>query len=99
MTIHKESHSLAGQRVVLNSNVAKDITQGLVRPGEVFRVEDWADRVYGHSWMDARGNFAAIHYAVRFAQGLPLDDEVVYGKIGNFGHIVHVSELGDVVTV
>lgn len=93
---HKESHPLAGQTVVLNNNVAKDITQGLVKPGKVYRIEDWVDRVYGYSWMDAGGNFAAMHYAVRSAQGLPLDDEVVYGKIGGFGHIVHVSELGDV---
>ena len=94
--MHKESHPFAGQTVVLNDNVAKDVTQGLVRPGEVYRVEDWWDRVSGGSWMDATGNFAAMHYAVRSSQGLPLDDEVVYGKIGHFGHIVHVSELGSV---
>jgi hypothetical protein len=27
-------------------------------------------------------------------KGLPFDDEVVYGKLGGFGHLVHVSELG-----
>jgi hypothetical protein len=96
MALHKEGHPLAGRKVVLNSNVAKDVVQGLVKPGEVYRIEDWADRVYGRSWMDAEGNFAALHYAMRSAQGLPLDDEVVYGHIGALGHIVHVSELGDV---
>jgi hypothetical protein len=42
------------------------------------------------------GNWAAMHYALRSAlvePMLPIDDEVVYGKIGAFGHIVHVSEL------
>ena len=29
--------------------------------------------------------------------GLPVDDEVVYGKVGPFGHLLHVSELGEIV--
>ena len=26
-----------------------------------------------------------------------MDDEVVYGKVGAFGKLVHVSELGEVI--
>jgi len=49
--------------------------------------------------MDANGNPAALMFAIRSARAdLPTDDEVVYGKIGNFGHIIHTSELGEVVT-
>jgi len=49
--------------------------------------------------MDANGNPAALIYAIRSGfDGLPTDDEVVYGKIGSFGHLIHESELGEVVT-
>lgn len=24
---------------------------------------------------------------------LPLDNEVLYGKVGQFGHLVHISEI------
>jgi hypothetical protein len=78
---HSSAHPQAGQTVTLTS-------------GETYEVEDWWDRVSGGSWMDADGNLAAMKYAVRSGiAGLPLDDEVVYGKIGWAGHLVHVSEI------
>lgn len=44
------------------------------------------------------GNPACMKYAIRSAfAGLPTDNNVVYGKVGGFGHIVHVSELGPVI--
>jgi len=50
----------------------------------------------GKSWMHADGNWAALHYAQRSGlTGLPIDNEVVYGKIDSLGHVVHVSELGE----
>lgn len=60
-------------------------------------VEDWWDRVSGGSWTTAQGNPAALKYAVRtgIAACVPTDDEVVYGKIGGLGHLVHVTELGE----
>lgn len=62
--------------------------------GEPFEVEDYWDRVYGESWGESKGNPAALNYAVRAAvEELPWDDEVVYGKRGYLGHLVHVSEL------
>lgn len=82
--IHTEPHSLAGQTVDIKID------------GETLecRLEDWWDRVYGSSWMFADGNPAALKYAMRagFA-GLPVDNEVVYGKVGAFGHLIHVSEI------
>lgn len=79
--MHNESHPLAGQTVRLTS-------------GEEYRLEDWWDTLTGGSWMFADGNPAALNYAMRSAAAnLPLDNEVVYGKIGAFGHLVHVSEL------
>lgn len=87
---HAEPHPFARQTVKLD----------LARPGpnlqdgDLFIVEDYWDRVSGGSWMDAQGNPAALGYAMRSGlAGLPTDDEVVYGKVGGLGHLIHVSEL------
>lgn len=95
-SIHLEAHPLAGQTVTLNEKT-QDPIRGIVVAGTPFVIEDWWDRNGQGSWMFAEGNPAAIQYALRSGlSGLPLSDEVVYGKIGSFGHIVHVSELGEV---
>lgn len=48
----------------------------------------------GQSWMFMTGNPAAIIYGMRVGvAGLPLDNEVVYGKVDGLGHMVHVSEI------
>lgn len=88
-------HPLAGKTVVLGHS-AKD-PLGEVVEGAHFRIEDYWVNVAGQSWMSSVGNPAALKYAARSAGHLPLDDEVVYGKVGPFGHLVHVTELGDVV--
>ena len=88
--IHSEPHPLAGKtvQVDLDGNGPAD-----------FVIEDWWDRVFGGSWMDAGLNPAAIGYSIRtgfaIARGstIPIDDEVVYGKRDGFGHIVHVTEF------
>ncbi|WP_047888558.1 hypothetical protein [Rhodococcus sp. ARP2] len=85
--IHTEPHPLAGQTVEIKIE------------GETleFRLEDWWDRVHGSSWMFSDGNPAALKYAMRAAlkepTSLPLDDEVVYGKVDIFGHLIHASEI------
>jgi hypothetical protein len=44
--------------------------------------------------MLATGNPAALNYAMRAGTiGLPVDNEVVYGKIGYLGYLVHTSEF------
>lgn len=92
-----EAHPQAGQTVQL-----KDTFRGGEAdpaPGADFHVEDYWDseRVGGGSWMDAVGNPACLKYAVRCAlAGLPLDNEVLYGKDQyGLGHLVHVSEIED----
>lgn len=84
MAIHEAAHEAAGKTVIIKIG-------GELRP---YNVEDWWDRVAGKSWMDAQGNPAAIMYGMRSAHAsLPIDNEVVYGKIGSLGHLVHVSEI------
>lgn len=87
---HSSPHPQAGQTVTVNAELH------MAGPGpHQFVIEDWADRAYGRSWMFVNGNPAALAYAVRSSvAGLPLDDEVVYGKVGSRGHLVHVREIG-----
>lgn len=89
---HKEQHPLAGKTVRLA--LKKDGPN--VKSGDAFRIEDWWDRIVGKSWGVCDGNPACLHYAMRSGfGGLPPDDEVVYGKVGAYGHLIHASELGE----
>ena len=86
--LHHSSSPLAGTTV--------KIVKG-EHAGSEYRVEDWWDRIAGKSWMFCAGNPACINYAVRAAvDSLPMNDHVVYGKIGSLGHLVHVSEIESV---
>lgn len=92
--LHAEQHPLAGRWVTLNlAHLGLEPS-----PTEWFRVEDWWDRVTGQPWGEMDGNAAAVRHALRAGfGGLPPDNEVVYGKDERgLGHIIHVSELGDV---
>ena len=88
----RNKHPLAGKTVKLN---CKPTPENL--DGQEFVIEDWWENVAGKSWMFCNGNPACLEYAIRSAfAGLPTDDEVVYGKVCSYGHLVHVSELGEV---
>jgi len=88
--LHGNPHEYAGKTVDLLPGVITHLGEL-----QTYKVEDWWDRVSGESWMASRGNPAALHFAMRSGlQGLPLDDEVVYGKDANgYGHLIHVSEI------
>ena len=89
----KQKHELAGKTVRLNCAPDPDKLNG-----QEFVVEDYWENIAGRSWMFCDGNPACMKYAMRSAfAGLPIDNNVVYGKVGGFGHIVHVSELGPVI--
>jgi hypothetical protein len=81
----REPSPLAGQTVKIRAEVT-----GL--GGQEYRVEDWWINVAGESWMFS-GSPAAFGYAARSAGSTPIDDDVLYGKVGGFGHLVHVSEI------
>lgn len=90
--MHDKSHPQARKTVILNVKVSDPDNLN----GAEFTIEDWWDKLGGVSWMNSTGNPAALKYAMRSGfGGLPSDDEVVYGKVGGLGHIIHVSELGD----
>lgn len=88
--MHDQPHPLAGSTLKVRTPDHFQLGEG----PHAFELEDWWDRLTGGSWMSAEGNPAALVYAMRSGMsGLPIDDEVVYGKIGPFGHLVHVSEI------
>lgn len=92
--MHTESSPLAGQTVKIRDDVKHPQVPDF--GGSEYRVEDWWDKATGGSWMDARGNPACLVYGARTGfspNPPPLDDEVLYGKVGPFGHLVHVSEI------
>lgn len=87
--MHTNESPLAGKTVKIKTT-ASEIG------GEDFRVEDWWDRVAGKSWMVCDGNPACIHYALRTGCSdvdVPTDNEVLYGKVGMFRKLVHLSEI------
>ncbi len=92
--IHESQSELAGKTVQIKANV--EHPQVSAFGGSEYRVEDWWDRVGNGSWMFAKGNPACLVYAMRtgFSKTpVPDDDEVLYGKVGIFGHLVHISEI------
>ncbi|MFD7016043.1 hypothetical protein [Streptomyces sp. NPDC059928] len=92
MSAHPAPHPLAGQTAKVTL-AAPLYGQGSVMTMDVI-VEDWNDRVFGRSWMDMDSHMASLAYAMRSAAGsLPIDNEVVYGKVHGFGHLIHVSEI------
>lgn len=91
--MHTESHPLAGKTVKIVFQAPHFQLEGLEHE---YTIEDWWDKLTGKSWMVSDGNPAAVVYAMRTGlsgKNFPLDNEVVYGKIGSLGHLVHVSEL------
>ena len=83
----RDQSELAGQTVTIKEGEFA---------GQEYRVEDWWQNVSGGSWMDAQGNPACLKFAMR--SGLqdfrvPTDNEVLYGKIGGFGELIHITEL------
>jgi hypothetical protein len=88
MSPHPDPHPMAGQTVIILNAADGSAVE--------FRLEDWWDRVHGKSWTHSDGNPTALVYAMRIAaKELPLDDEVVYGKISGAGVpvLVHASEI------
>lgn len=89
----RDRHPLAGKTVKLKLAAESDI-----KTGDDFRVEDWWENVGGSRMTETAGN-PAVFKAMMRTMNTPvyMNDNVVYGKVGHFGHIVHESELGEVV--
>lgn len=86
----REQSPLANKTVIIHP---RNEYQGVVQDAH-FEIEDYWENVAGKSWMVSEGNPACLIYAMR-SVGLPIDNEVIYGKINGFGYLIHESELGD----
>ena len=86
--MHDQPHPRAGLTVRIASGEFK---------GQDYRIEDWWDRVSGRSWRHSGFHPAGIAYTIRAIEvdQLPEDDEVLYGKVGRYGALIHVSEIED----
>lgn len=88
----------AGETVKVKSGVGIS-SFGQDMSGSDFVIEDWCENILGCSWMDANGNPAALEYAIRSGffgrnNDVPeFSNDVVYGKVGPFGHLFHINEL------
>ncbi len=87
---HEEPSPLAGKTVMIKQSAHE-------LGGEEYQVEDYWDRVAGGSWMNAEGNPAVMMYAIRSGCSpninIPINDDVLYGKINSLGHLVHTIEI------
>lgn len=94
----REKFKHAGHVAKIKNGVGHGM-QGYDMSGKDFEAEDWCENVIGRSWMAANGNPAALEYAMRsgiFGKNNEVptfSDDVVYGKVGGFGHLFHVNEL------
>lgn len=90
--MHTKSSKFAGKTVKIKNNAIHPQVADFA--GASYRVEEYWDKLTGNSWKMSGRNMACMIYAMRVRDNnLPNDDEVVYGKIGPFGHLVHVSEI------
>lgn len=96
---HTDPHPLAGETVKIKLQTNHPRLGDAGAEHSDFEVEDWWDSLTGSSWRSPvmANNFACAIYKVRIMfdhkERVPVDDEVVYGKIRGMGHLVHVSEL------
>jgi len=90
--MHNEQHPFAGKKMRIKAGVKHPHHPDFA--GSIYHVEDWWDRLGLGSWMQCGSNTACLIYTRRLAiNDLPMDNSVVYGKVGSFGHLLHVSEL------
>lgn len=90
--IHECPHPWAGETVRINQKDHCDDREQIVPDAELV-IEDWWDRVFGTDWQMTPHPLALRHMLRANRASLPLDDEVVYGKIDGMGVLVHVSEF------
>lgn len=85
----------AGKTVTIRDGFV-DPFNGEITAGTPYEVEGYWDELTGNPWPRSAGtgNYAALNYAQRLLlSNVPVDNDVLYGKIGAFGFLVHVSEV------
>lgn len=95
--MHKSESPLRGVPVKLLDGLEAAMTpsyETIELSGEEFVVDDWWDRVNGASWQDSTDKLSFTYNARQARAGyLPMDDEVLLGRIGNKEVLVHLAEI------
>ena len=94
---HTESSPLAGKIVRIKKGVKHPQIPDF--EGSEYYVEDWWDKLTSYCWMYGENNPACIIYGIRLKMednNIPYDNEVLYGKVGLLGHLVHISEIEEI---
>ncbi len=88
------NNDLKGKTVKIKDQAGLEIN-GQNLAGEDFIIEDLWKNMTGSSWKtQVPGNPACMLYSYRSNDlDLPDDDMVIYGKVGGFGHLLHITEL------
>lgn len=90
-----EKYKYAGKTMKVAQGAGRAFN-GELLDGREFIVEDYWINIVGKTWRYVEGNPAVVEYICRAMKKKtppPMDDDVVYGKIGPYGHLFHVSEL------
>lgn len=64
--------------------------------GQKYKLENWSSIIYGNSWDACKNSVACKQYAERaYKEDLPIDNNVYYGKLGDYGELIHASEIAE----
>lgn len=89
--LHALPHPHAGKVVPL---IQRDTVPGDETLPAAFRVVDWADRVWGHTWREHRNVHTWLYRTRAPRLDLPLDDDrLVYGRLGRIPLLIHSREI------
>lgn len=93
----RERFKHAGETMRIN-DAAMTLPTGQVLSGRSIVIEDYWQNISGQSWINSDANPTVLMYAMRtgLQGGIPIDNEVVYGKVAGLGVLVHVSELEEI---
>jgi len=92
---HDRPSELKGKTVKIKKEVFEPNTDFFI--SENFVVEDWYDRVRKKDWK-REAKFSTdcecLLYASRAeSTNLPDDEQILYGKVGEWKHMMHISEI------
>ena len=89
-----KTYEHAGKKLRIKKGAGKSFT-GELLDGKEFEAEDYWINIAGKTLWHCDGNPACLEYAVRTCdcRHIPIDDKVIYGKVGLYGHLLHESEL------
>lgn len=89
-----KAYEHAGKKLRIKKGAGKSVT-GELLDGKEFVAEDYWINISGKTLWLCDGNPACLEYAIRTCdyRHIPIDDKVIYGKVGGYGHLFHESEL------